>query len=72
MWRSTNNLLNYKKDVCGVKDTQLCSFKHVRCRGVAAKAGSVHLLSELPFNVIMKYCDVGVMFLKNAEPDINV
>ena len=32
------------KDIHEVKDNQPLSFNHVRCRGVAARAGSVHLI----------------------------
>ena len=35
------------KDIHEVKDTQPCSFKHVRCRGVAAKAGSAYLIYSM-------------------------
>ena len=32
------------KDIHEVNDNQLLSLSHVRCRGVAARAGSVHLI----------------------------
>ena len=46
-WRSTNNLVNHMKDIHGVKGNQPLSFNHVRCRGVAARAGSVHLIYSM-------------------------
>ena len=41
-WRSTNDLVNHTKDIHEIKDNQPLSFNHVHCRGVAARAGSVH------------------------------
>ena len=35
------------KDIHEVKDNQPLSFNHVRCRGVAARAGSVHLIYSM-------------------------
>ena len=35
------------KDIHEVKDTQPLSFNHGRCRGVAARAGSVHLIYSM-------------------------
>ena len=35
------------KDIHEVKDTQPLSFNHVRCRSVAARAGSVHLIYSM-------------------------
>ena len=43
---STNDLGNHMKDIHEVKDNQPLSFNHVRCRGVAARAGSVHLMDR--------------------------
>ena len=35
------------KDIHEVKDNQPLSFNHVHCRGVAARAGSVHLIYSI-------------------------
>ena len=39
-----NYLVN---DIHEVKDTQLLSFNHVCCRGMAARAGSVHFINSM-------------------------
>ena len=52
-WCKTNetgrgvHLVNHMKDIHEVKDNQSLSFNHVRCRGVAARAGSVHLICSM-------------------------
>ena len=43
-WKSTNDLVNHIKDIQEVKDNQQLSDHDVRCRGAAARAGSVHLI----------------------------
>ena len=43
-WRSIND---HMKDIHEVKDNQPLTFSHVRCRGVAARAGSVHLIYSM-------------------------
>ena len=46
-WRSTNDLVKNMKDIHEVKVTQSLSFNRIHCRGVAARAGSVHLIYSM-------------------------
>ena len=39
------------KDIHEVKDTQPLLFNHVRCRGVAARAGSMHLIYSMDWKL---------------------
>ena len=44
-WKDLSAVVNHMKDIHEVKETQPLSFNHVRCRGMAARAGSVYLLN---------------------------
>ena len=62
-----NDLVNHIKNVHEAKDNKPLSFNHVRCMGVAARAGCIHLIYSMDRTPHIQ----GNAQLQKARPNLN-